>query len=106
MRILSAVIAFNDSGKIHKCDAILHKGVLCLVPSWLHYPDEGYVKPEMLIRLTGAQYQKTDNPAFGDYLVNTQLPRSVLEGQIPSELADVLSVENLPDVKIQSGGVQ
>lgn len=106
MNIQSAMIAFTDSGKLFKCDAILHAGDLCLVPSWLHLQDEGCVQPEILIRLTGVDYQKTENPLFGDFLVRTPLPRSVLEGQIPSELANALTVERLPEIKIRSGGLQ
>jgi hypothetical protein len=97
MKVMKTLIG-SDDGSIYTLDTIEIGGDLWIVPNWLEAPALGQRKPELIIRLD-MPYQKLDGN-FGDkdFLVQGSIPKSVLDGKIPPEIAHKYVVEILPEI--------
>ncbi len=99
----------TTDGSVETCTAIEHQGAVWLVPKWLPHSDEGYAKPERMIRLDQSQYQRFDPPvavgpfAGADFAVNALLPRALLFGEISPQLRTRYAVLDRPDLKFRTG---
>jgi hypothetical protein len=93
-----------DSGERIECGAIEHEGAIWLVPKWIGMPDEGYAKPERMIRLDQFAHQKL-GPPHPDFFVNDPIPRALFEsGRLSPELQKRFVVLDRPDLRFQTGG--
>lgn len=109
---LYKVIVMMENGTMATCAGIEHEGAVWLVPKWLPFPDEGYTKPERMIRLDQFRHQRLDPPATGpgpmkgaDYIVNDQLPTWLLDGSSPPNSAQQRYVFlDRPDLRFRTGG--
>jgi hypothetical protein len=104
-KLFKVIVAFED-GVMCSCDAVEYEGAAWLVPKWLPYPNEGYAKPERMIRLDQFQYQRLDPPAAGpgpfaraDFLVTDPLPKTLFVGELSSQLKERYVVLDKPDAK-------
>jgi len=105
------VIVILDDGVSGPCSAVEYQGAIWLVPKWLPCPDEGYAKPERMIRLDQFRYQRLDPPVVGegplagaDFVINDSIPRELFEGPLTPQLIDRFSVLDKPDAKFRAGG--
>jgi hypothetical protein len=107
-RLFKVVFGFKDGVMAH-CPAVEFQGAIWLVPKWLPFPNEGYAKPERMIRLDQFQYQKFDPPpppgsslfAGADFGINDQLPRALFAGELSSQLKEQYVVLDKPDAKFR-----
>ena len=105
------VIGF-ENGAMGQCGAVEYQGAIWLVPKWLQFPNEGYAKPERMIRLDQFRFQKFDPPATtpplfagANFAVNDALPRALIDGEISQQLRDKYVVLEKPDAKFRVGGI-
>jgi hypothetical protein len=105
------VIVIFEDGVPGACGAIDFEGAIWLVPKWLPFPNEGYTKPERMIRLDQFQNQKFDPPAKGpgpfagaDFGINGPLPKMLFFGELTQQLKSKYVVLDRPDVKFRTGG--
>lgn len=98
MKIFKTLITFPDG--IYTVDTIEYEGSLWLVPEWIDgTPSEGYSKPVRIIRMP--PLQQAGPSVSADYVVSYPLPKAVLEGKIPTELANVYDVIENPQIVIE-----
>jgi hypothetical protein len=96
MDFLTVAVSSDDHpGQILQCHGMLLEGTLCLVAKWLESPDGEDKKPTLLLRLTEWPHQKSSGQ-MGDYIVNSPLPKGVLGGHIPAQLAGKIEAVHLP----------
>jgi len=105
------IVGFED-GVMGSCSAVEYQDAIWLVPKWLPFPDEGYAKPERMIRLDQFQHQRFDSPVAGpgpfegaDFAVNDPLPRTLFFGELTSQLKARYVVLDKPDAKFRVGGI-
>ena len=98
---LSKVIIFVE-GKFEEVvlDVIEFEQQLWAVPRWLEDPETGACSPERIILLDLLPDQKSGG--VEEFFLLDPVPRVVLDGQIPSELAGRYTVIDLPDVILVS----
>lgn len=97
MKIFKTMITFPDG--IYTIDTIEHEGELWLVPEWIDgTPSEGYSMPVRIIRIPLLHEAGPDVSA--DYIVSYPLPKDVLDGAIPMELAHVCDVIESPQIVV------
>lgn len=77
-----ALIAI-DGGGLVTMDVIQHEGRPWLVPSWLEHPAEGWQTPERMILLATFPHQVGLAGAVRRYVLNIELPRSLLDPLTP-----------------------
>lgn len=98
MKILKTLVTFPDG--IYAIDTIEYEGDLWLVPEWIDgTPSEGYSKPVRIIRMP--LLQEAGPAVSADYVVSYPLPKGVLDGEIPTELANVCDVIESPEIVIE-----
>jgi hypothetical protein len=100
MLIFKTAVYFSDSpeGKIYRVDTIDYEGAFWLVPEWLDNPEEGWTMPARIICLDGLIHQETPPGAVFEFVLNTGIPKSVFDGQIP--IGDKYVVIHRPNIKI------
>jgi len=106
------VIGF-ENGAMGQCGAVEYQGAIWLVPKWLPFSNEGYAKPERMIRLDQFRFRKFDPPATvpalfagANFAINDALPRALFDGEISQELKDKYVVLEKPNVKFRVGGIR
>jgi hypothetical protein len=111
-RVFKVIIGFED-GTVGDCPAYEYQGAIWLVPKWLPFPNEGYTKPERMIRLDQFQYQQFDPPppapgpfAGADFAINDPLPKALLNGELTPELKNKYVVLDRPNAKFRVGGTR
>jgi hypothetical protein len=83
------------------CPAIEHEGRVWLAPHWIDIPEQGVKMPKHIIPIDLFEYQRVASvPPGGDYVVNTGLPRQLLDPEIPKELQNKFQVVDRPNIKI------
>jgi hypothetical protein len=109
-KVFKVIIGFED-GTMGDYPAYEYQDAIWLVPKWLPFPDEGYTKPERMIRLDQFHFQKFDPPATGpgpfagaDYAINDPLPRELFDGELTPQLKSKYVVLDKPDAKFRVGG--
>ena len=98
----TAVIISGDPstrGSVYKMDTIEHEGQMWLVPEWIDIPGEGWSTPVRIIRLDGLAHQKSAHRDY-DYFLNNPLPKSVFDGEIPTEVESEYVVIENPNIKV------
>ena len=105
---LFKVIVILEDGVSGPCAAVEYGGAIWLVPNWLPSPDEGYAKPERMIRLDQFAHQRVDPPVVGegplagaDFVINEPIPRALFEGPLTSQLTDMYAVLDRPDAQFR-----
>jgi hypothetical protein len=114
VRLFKVIVAITDvgttDGTLETFAAIKHQGAVWLVPKWLPHPEEGYAKPERMIRLDQFQYQRFDPPvavgpfAGADFAVNAPLPKALFFDELSQQLKARYVVLDRPDLKFRTGG--
>jgi hypothetical protein len=106
-------VLFSVAEGINACGAVEYEGAIWLVPRWLPVPDEGYSKPERMIRLDQFRYERIDPPSTGpdplggvDFAVHDPLPKELFDGELTPTLKARYDVLDKPDVRFQMGGVR
>ncbi len=103
MKIYKTMMSISDDpaggGNIYKADTIKHEGQMWIVPEWIDIEGEGWSKPARLILLDYLPHQ-VSNGDFGDYILNSPIPISVWNGQVPPELKNQYIVIEAPDLKV------
>jgi len=109
-KLYKIIVGFED-GVMGTCAGIDHGGAVWLVPSWLPFPEEGYAKPERMIRLDQFQFQTFDPPATGpgqmagaDFAVNDSLPKVLFFGEPSRQQRRRYGILMRPDLKFRTGG--
>lgn len=77
-----ALVAIDGAGLV-TMDVIHHEGRPWLVPSWLENQVEGWQTPERLILLATIPHQVEPVGTGRRYVVNIELPRSLLDPLTP-----------------------
>jgi hypothetical protein len=102
-----------ENGEMTHCAAVDYQGAVWLVPKWIPFPDEGYAKPERMIRLDQFRHQRFVPPGAGapplggaDFGINEPLPRALIDGELTSKLKERYVVLDKPDAKFRVGGVR
>jgi hypothetical protein len=105
------IIGFDD-GTQATCEGVEHQGAIWLVPNWIPFPDEGYTKPERMIRLDQFRYQRFDPPPPGpppfagaDFATNDPIPRALFDGELSSQLKARYVVLDRPNIRFRTGGI-
>ena len=109
-RVFKVIVGLED-GTLCDCAAYEYQGAIWLVPKWLPFPEEGYAKPERMIRLDQFRHQRFDPPAKGpgfpvegaDFGLNDPLPRALLDGELTPTLKARYVVLDRPDAKFRVG---
>src|ERR1700723_3264895 len=97
MKILKTGVG-SDGGGIFTVDTIEYDKKLWLVPEWLDVPAQGVSKPRRIIRMDLLRFQKMTNTAYHlDYILNDYMPKAVLDGRAPAELAARYEIVELPE---------
>ena len=96
--LLPVVNVPTDGAEILEMNAIEFEGQLWLVPEWLENQDERWSTPTRIIALDPSQYQGSSSS--GRYIVSRPIPKSVLAGRVPPELAGRYRVVERPDIRI------
>ena len=95
------MVAFSDGGgEIYKADTIEHEGKMWLVPQWLEAPSEGWKIPERIVLLDSLPHQKTLGSSFGDFVLNSPIPKAVFDGPIQQLQGSGFVVVERPDIRI------
>jgi len=98
MKIFKTLITFPDG--IYAIDTIEHEGELWLVPEWIGgTPAGGYSMPVRIIRVP--LLQDAGPAVSADYIVSYPLPKDVLDGEIPTELAHACDVIEKPQIVVE-----
>ena len=105
---LFKVVFGLPDGRMTHCPAVQYEGQIWLVPKWLPFPDEGYMKPERMIQLAQFRHLKFDPPAKGNPIfdganfgISDPVPIELIEGDL-SKLKDKYVVLDKPDAKFRS----
>lgn len=100
MIVLKAMVPLSDG--LYRMSVVEYQGMFWLVPTWLDLPRKGWSKPGRLICLSLLQHQQMmDNPNE-QFLVSYPIPKSLLSGPIPPELAIQYTVIDLPDLEFET----
>jgi hypothetical protein len=98
MKIWKTLCAVEGLAGIPKpYDTIEYEGKKWIVPRWLAQHALGCETPERIIQLDNLQYHEVD----GLFVLDGRLPKSVFEGNDPSQIEAPYIVQFLPDVSIQ-----
>ena len=92
-----------DDGTIYKMDTIEYEGKMWLVPEWLDNAAAGWRKPARIICLDLLPHQKSPG-GQADFVLNAGIPKSVCDGQIPTQPEDLFVVKEAPDIKFPAIG--
>jgi len=104
-KALKVIVGF-ENGEMGHCGAIEHDGAVWLVPKWLPFSEQGYTKPERMIRLDQFRHQAIQQPADADYGINDPLPKSLFFGELSEKLTKNYVVLVRPDLKFRMGGTR
>lgn len=100
MMVLKALVLMKDG--LYRMSVIEFEGQFWLVPTWLDLPRKGWSKPGRLICLSSLPHQQMmDNPDH-QFVVRYPIPKSLLSGPIPPELAAQYVVIDLPDLEFET----
>jgi hypothetical protein len=100
IKVLRAMLSVEGENQYFLCDAIELEGRIWLVPKWQQSPGEQFSRPVRIILLT-FQHQRNPSGEPFDVIVNVPIPKGLLEGRVPPELAHTVVVhENPPDIRI------
>jgi hypothetical protein len=104
-KLYKVIVGFED-GVIADCDAVEYQGAIWLVPNWLPFPNEGYGKPERMIRLDQFPHRRFDPPTAGpppfdgaNFGINEPIPRALFDGELSGTLKDKYVVLQKPDAR-------
>jgi hypothetical protein len=98
MTVLNTLVPM-ESG-IFAMDTIEHEGMLWLVPEWIDTPRKGWSRPARIVRLSLLPHSR--GPAPFDYVLQNPIPKDVLNGQIPPQLAALYVVIEAPDIEFET----
>ncbi len=94
----------ETEGTIQKGDAIEHEGQIWLLPTWLISKDGAWSVPIRLVSLSAlpmaAGFQKLDNTAEADYLLNYPIPIADFRNESPPETDHEFTMLERPSLKI------
>src|SRR5262245_53343865 len=101
-------IAFSyPDGVLTACNGVLYQDEIWLVPKWLPFPGEGYVRPERMILLAQFRHERFDPPSKGpppfdgaDYRIFDPVPRELIEGDL-SKIIGTYAFLDKPDAKFR-----
>jgi hypothetical protein len=106
-RLFKVIVPFED-GVMTDCPAVEYQGGIWLVPMWLPFPNEGYMKPERMLRLGQFRHQEFVPPATGpgmfagaDFGIIEPIPRALFDGELTPHLKSKYDVLDKPDAKFQ-----
>lgn len=100
MTILKTLVPM-DEGLI-SFDTIEYEGMLWLVPQWIDTPRKGWSRPVRIVCLTILPYGRAP-PGWPDqYTLQNPIPKDVLNGQVPPQLAAQYVVIESPDIEFET----
>jgi hypothetical protein len=105
-RRLIVVMCIQDDNGIYEQDAIEYEGEIWLVPEWLDHKSGEHCIPARIIRLEGLRHQPAPNGFDAEWVLNDPMPKDVLDGHVPSELADKYVVIEMPDIRFPARNKQ
>ena len=95
MRIFKTAVIVD--GAIQSMDTIEHEGSFWLVPEWLDMPAQGVTMPRRIVSLATLRHERmSGNP---DFVVSDPVPKFVFDGAVPSQLAHMYIVKELPELR-------
>jgi hypothetical protein len=98
----ATLVLSDDEGKgggIYRMDVIEFQGRNWLVPEWLDYKDAKVSMPVRIVCLDLLPHQ-TSNSSEYQFVVSGPIPKSVVEGRAPPELAKQYLVIEKPDIRL------
>ena len=95
-----------DDGGMSYCDGVEYDDVIWLVPGWIDFPQEGFRKPERMIRLDQFEHQLFPPPSPIDIAVNEPVPLALYTGELTPALKDKYAVYDHPDFRFNPAGVE
>jgi hypothetical protein len=96
--IYKALVGLDD-GTVTHCDAVEYDDTIWLVPHWIDVPEEGFRRPERLIRLDQFEHQVFPEPSPIGIAVNEPIPRALYSGELTKELKEKYIVYDRPDFR-------
>lgn len=98
-QIFKTLMFFSDvaEGTLYQVDTIEYQGKMWLVPEWLDNPLAGLRKPTRIILLDVLPHQQSPGGPT-DFVLNAGIPKSVFDGQIPTQPEDLFVVIEGPDI--------
>ena len=102
MTILKTLVLTEEG--LMGIDTIEHEGMLWLVPEWIDTPCKGWSRPARIVCLSGLDYIRAPVGSPDQYVLRSQnpMPKSVLSGQIPPQLASQYVVIDHPDIEFET----
>lgn len=94
MKIYKTMFVIEGESAFRSMDTIQYEGKMWLVPEWL---DIEKTKPARIILLDVLPHQKTLF-AVNDFALNDPIPKAVLNGKIPSKIANKYIVVEKPHI--------
>jgi hypothetical protein len=73
-------VAVRSGNKVFSCDGIHHDNKLWLVLEWNEDPEREVSWPDQIIRFDNLPHQSDGCPPAFDYVLNVEVPASVLDG--------------------------
>ena len=78
-------VAVRSGDNVFSCDGIRHENKLWLVPEWNEDTAREVSWPDRIIRFDNLRHQTDGGPPEFDYVLNVEIPASVLDGTTSEE---------------------
>lgn len=98
MKILKALVSFEDDNGLYHSDAIERDGTYWLVPHWVGTQPGAKQTPVRLVGLVKFPFQLTPGNPMADLVLNMPIPRGVYDGRVPPSETSGLVVIETPDL--------
>lgn len=100
MQIFKTFVTLADG--LYRIDTIEHEGRFWLAPEWIDTPRTGWSKPRRLVPLDLLGAQELQGNPQARFLVSTPIPKVLLSGPIPPQIAAQYAVIDLPDLVFET----
>jgi len=100
MAVFKAMVPMEDG--LYRMDVVEHDSMFWLVPAWIDTPRKGWSRPVRLVCLSLLPHQDLRSDPHNRFVVNCPVPRSVLSGPIPPQIAAQYVVIDLPDLEFET----
>jgi hypothetical protein len=99
-KIYRVLVGLDDGGMSY-CDGVEYEDIIWLVPRWLNSPEEGFRRPERMIRLDQFEHQIFPPPSPIDIAVNEPVPLALYAGELTPALKEQYALYERPDFRFQ-----
>jgi len=100
MKIFTTMVTIGN--EIHTMDTIEYEGQFWLVPEWLSRQELEFEIPMRIVCLSTLPHQKSSGAV--NFVLNVPIPKAVLDGHVPPELAGAYIVIERPDIRFPKRG--